>query len=41
MLKEATENWKIILEFPEVLVKGFNSETSLNIENIEEVLFSI
>lgn len=41
MLKEATENWKIILEFPEVLVKGFNSETSLNIENIEELLSSI
>lgn len=37
MLKAATENQKIILELPKVLVKDFKSETSLNIENIEEI----
>lgn len=35
------QNMKKILEFSQVLLKDFNSETCLNIENIEEVLPSI
>lgn len=41
MLQAATQNRKKILELPQVLLKDFNSETCLNIENIEEVLSSI
>lgn len=41
MLQAAIQNRKKILELSQVLLKDFNSETCLNIENIEEVLFSI
>lgn len=41
MLQAAIQNRKKILELSQVLLKHFNSETCLNIENIEEVLFSI